>query len=146
MTRRDWPQRIDKGHIYGNFRDADKAKVARKSLQQRREGNCEKHKAMIRQLVCCIPGCKHAPPNDPHHLKSGEARGQRGIGMKATDRFCVPLCRRHHDQLENLPSSQEIKWFQDMGLDDAHALADALWRAPRTVSAMTAIVMAHRQD
>ena len=144
MKRRDWPQRIDKGHVYGNFRDSVKA--ARKSLQQRREGNSEKHKAMIRQLVCCIPGCRAFAPNDPHHLKSGEARGQRGIGMKATDRFCVPLCRRHHDQLENLPSSREIEWFQDMGLDDVHALADALWRAPRTVSAMTAIVMAHRQD
>ena len=129
------------GHVYGNWRVKSPKHV---SASKRREGNSAEHLAIIRLLPCCVPGCSHPAPNDPHHLKSEGAKKERSVGRRATDRFAVPLCRLHHDSLERLPSTKEIEQFLDWGIEDIHALAEALWNAPKTVDAKTRIVWAHK--
>lgn len=143
--KRNWPQEIRRERVLANFRP-ERRKEARISRQKQREGNNEAHLVLIRQLVCCIPGCTSRPPHDPHHLRSGPAHKERGFGMRATDRRAVPACRRHHDGAHSVPPSKEVEWFIDMGVEDVHALADALWLAPRTVEAMARIVMAHKNE
>lgn len=130
-------------HVYGNFRPsrAERSKK-RVSAQQRREGNNDAHRAIIKQLPCCI--CLKRPPNDGHHLKSGDAQRERGMGMRATDRWLVPLCRAHHDDLESYGSRREYEWSAAHGLLDPYALAEALYNAPKDVQTMTAIVQAHK--
>jgi hypothetical protein len=125
-----------------NFRPPlrDRVKV-KPSAQQRREGNCEKHLALIRQLPCCVTG--RAGPNDPHHLKSGPAAKERGVGMRATDKWLVPLCRSAHDELERLGSRSEDAWFRAHGIADVVELAAALWHGTGDVERMTRIVQSH---
>lgn len=86
----------------------------------------EAYKAWVRMLVCCarwnprlIPVVLGPPPNfkthwgtpgmpprretlcsgriDPHH-----AGGDRGLGQKASDDTCIPLCRAHHQDIEDV--------------------------------------------
>jgi hypothetical protein len=112
------------------------------SAQQRREGNNAVHRAIIKQLPCVV--CWKKPPNDGHHLKMGLAGGERGVGMRATDKWLVPLCRVHHDDLESYGSRREFEWFAAHSVENPELLAKALWDAPKDLTIMTPIVAAHR--
>lgn len=105
-----------------------------------REGNSEAHLAAIRKLPCCIPGCNKVGC-DPHHLKAGT--GERGMALRSSDRFTVPLCRPHHDEVERISSRGEPAWFAKHGIDPIN-LAGALWAASPDAAAMTKIVLAHK--
>ena len=125
-----------------NFRPPVRERTKVKpSAQQRREGNCEKHLALIRELPCCVTG--RAGPNDPHHLCSGPAAKERSLGKRATDRWAVPLCRAAHDEVHSMGSRREQAWFRAHGIDDVIELAAALWNAPANVNVMTRIVQSH---
>jgi hypothetical protein len=60
-------------------------------------------------------------PSDPHHLRFAQPRG---LGMKVSDEFTVPLCREHHRQLHH--SGNEPAWWHDMGIEPL-AIAKSLW-------------------
>lgn len=45
----------------------------------------------VRARECC--SCIAPGPSDPHHT------GSRGVGQKADDYSCVPLCRRCHEEV-----------------------------------------------
>ncbi len=47
--------------------------------------------AFVRARACC--SCNAPGPSDSHHT------GERGVGQKADDYSCVPLCRRCHEQV-----------------------------------------------
>lgn len=132
---------IYRPHILGNFRPSRAARIKAKSRDPRadREGDCEKHRAAIRKLPCCVPGC-NVVGCDPHHLKQ---TGERGMGMRSPDRWAVPLCRAHHDTIEGIGSKNELRWFADRGID-AIELAGALWSARCDAPSMTKIVLAHK--
>src|SRR5262249_4052318 len=51
------------------------------------------HLKFVASQPCLVCG-RH--PSDPHHLRFAQARG---IGLKVSDEFTVPLCRGHHRQL-----------------------------------------------
>jgi hypothetical protein len=72
------------------------------------------------------------------------ARNERGMGMRATDRNLVPLCRKHHDDLESYGSTREMEWFLAQQVEDPEGLAENLYNAPLDVRIRTAIVAAHR--
>lgn len=109
---------------------------------RRREGDSARHQALIRKLPCCITGKK--PAGQVHHLKSGPARLERGIGQKATDRWGVPLCFEAHILgVELVGSRLELKWFQDRGIADPYGLAEELWAASPDFEAMEDIVLRH---
>jgi hypothetical protein len=118
-------------HIYGRFRnpyaklDAPRPERAR----DRRAGMSKTHLENIRQLQCTIC-CATAPSViiDAHHLKSGAAATERGIGLKATDRRTIPLCREHHMFVERFGSRRERAVIIDACGIDPHHLSDALWR------------------
>jgi hypothetical protein len=81
---------------------------------------------------------------DPHHLKSGPAKAERGIGMKATDRFLVPLCRICHSAVERVGSRREFEWFAANSIDEPYQMAYALWNCtPKTPEAMLPVLAAH---
>jgi hypothetical protein len=82
--------------------------------------------------------------NDPHHLISGPAAKERGMGLKATDRWAVPLSRGPHDKVQNIGSSNEVEWFRARGIADVAALATELWTATGCREAMERIVWKHR--
>lgn len=49
----------------------------------------EAYRTHVRAYACC--NCGARPPSDAHHL------GPRGMGRKADDTRCAPLCRSCHD-------------------------------------------------
>ena len=139
----DWPQEIRKPHVYCNFRPSKKERSKkRERAADRRPGMSSKHLVLIRQMPCCVSLVM--PAGDPHHLKQGPAKDERGMGQKATDRWTVPLTRIEHDALERIGSRHEHAWFRERGIADPYELANALWHATGDLSRMIAILMAHR--
>jgi hypothetical protein len=65
-------------------------------------------------------------PSDAHHLKFAE---QRGMGLKVSDEFTVPLCRLHHHELHRY--GDERKWWQQLSLDPM-PMAQRLWLRTRS--------------
>jgi len=100
----------------------------------------EPHRKTIKRLGCCA--CPAPAPSDPHHLK---ILSERGAGMKATDKWLVPLCRRCHDEVERIGSRNENRWFRDRGIESAIDLSAALFAASPDVERMKLIVEAHRE-
>ena len=129
-------QELRKPHLYGNFRQRG---IKPKKKRQTRPGMSKKHLALIRQLPCCVTGWE--PCGEAHHLKG---TGERGMGMRSTDRWAVPLSHEPHMQLEGYGSLNERAWFRYHGISDPHALADALWHSSGDLERMKEIVRAHR--
>lgn len=135
----------------GNFKPSmeERFEVKRKSPRERREkraGNDSSHLACIRELPC-IACLMETPARlktecDPHHLKCGPARDERGMGQRATDQWAVPLCRVHHEQVERSGSGRELSWWQIIGFPKPWDLARALWIATGERRRMGAIVFA----
>lgn len=71
----------------------------------------KKYLEKIRKLPSCLSG---RTPCEPHHLRIAE---ERGVGMKATDRWCVPLTHEEHMEVHRVGSRKEKQWFKDRGID-----------------------------
>jgi hypothetical protein len=115
-----------------------------------REGNSAAYLAAIRQLPCCA--CGAPSPSDAHHLKAGT--GERGMAMKATDRYAVPLCRGPEGchtgvgGVESVGSKNETAWFAVRGVKPLLLAARlwASWTARKDVSELRRIVASHQLD
>lgn len=88
----------------------------------KRPGMSPAHLRLIRQLPCCVTG--RPGPNDPHHIKSGGAKDERGTSLKATDKWAVPLSREAHEAVERVGSRKEEAWFRDRGIANVAQLAE----------------------
>jgi hypothetical protein len=66
-------------------------------------------------LICERLSC------DAHHLKFAQVRG---LGLKVSDEFTVPLCRGHHREVHR--AGNEAQWWEKAGID-ALAIAHKLW-------------------
>lgn len=107
--------------------------------RENREGQSDAHRLLIKQLPCCVCGKGDC---DPHHLK---ITAERGAGLRATDRWLVPLCRAHHDDVERVGSRNENRWFVTHGIASVIDLAAALWAASPDLERMKLIIEAHRE-
>lgn len=128
-----------------NFRIRPSKLPAKPSAVSEREGNSPPHLTLVRQMPCCI--CLRSRPLvvvDPHHLRGDEAARERGVGMRATDKWAVPLCRDEHDALHRLSSRREKQWFYDGGIDP-YDLAVALWVSTGDLERMVNILLTQRE-
>jgi hypothetical protein len=80
------------------------------------------HLRFVAQHACLVCGRK---PSDPHHLRFMQPRG---IGLKVSDEFTVPLCRVHHRAVHN--TGNERGWWAAAGIDPT-PMAQTLWRRTR---------------
>ncbi|MEQ1694420.1 MAG: hypothetical protein ABL901_01135 [Hyphomicrobiaceae bacterium] len=115
-------------------------KKAKKSAADKRPGMSRTHCEAIRLLPCCC--CGRMPGGTIHHLKQGT--GERGAGMRASDKWGVPLCAPEHEDLERQGSRNEMAWFAARGIASTLDLAVALWTASPDTARMTKIVIQHR--
>ncbi len=131
--------------VLANFKrsrgDRERERRAKPSAAERRDGMSARHLAAIRKCPCvaCLPLIKIA--GECHHLKM---TGERGMALRSTDRWGVPLCHAHHDEIERAGSRNERAVFAKFGIEDAMQLAADLWRASPDVGAMTAVIFGHR--
>ena len=69
-------------------------------MQRRPRKSDKAHLAFVAARPCLICGTNFV---DVHHIKMADARvckpQSSNIGMKADDRYTLPLCRTHHEQL-----------------------------------------------
>jgi len=137
----DRAQQVPKPHVYGNFKKPKTPKRMTNSKRaQKRAGMSADHLACIRKLPCCVS--LKTPAGECHHLKG---TGERGIGLRSTDRWGLPLSHELHMDLERAGSRNEVRWFREHGIENPHALAAALWANTGDLGKMIAVIIAHRK-
>jgi hypothetical protein len=114
-------------------------KKRKEKSADKRAGMDPKHIENVNKLPSCISGLK---PCDAHHLR---IHNERGVGLRATDRWCVPLTRQEHMEVHRVGSKKEEEWFLARGIA-CYELANALWNAKGDLDAMRLIVMTHLED
>lgn len=127
---------------YGNFKpEPNPNKPKKERAADKRPGMSPEHLTLIRQLPCCV--CGQSPPSDPHHLK---IKSERGVGLKATDRWTLPMCREHHNEIEKVGTTEarEEAWFLKHGIS-CFVLARAFWNAPRRLESYIKVLEGHRK-
>jgi hypothetical protein len=85
------------------------------------------HLKFVASQPCLICGRQ---PSDPHHLRFAQPRG---IGVKVSDEFTVPLCRGHHRQLHQ--AGNEVAWWERLQIN-ALEIANGLWEQTHVTSAL----------
>ena len=74
--------------------------------------------AYVATLVCLV--CQ-AVPSHAHHLTFAQPRG---LSLKVSDEFVVPLCVIHHNELHL--AGGELAWWKRLGMDPL-PIAQTLW-------------------
>ena len=77
------------------------------------------HLRQVGTLPCLI--CKQLPSH-PHHLTFAQPRG---LALKVSDEFVVPLCAEHHNDLHR--TGTERLWWTRVAIDPM-PIAKQLWR------------------
>ncbi len=77
------------------------------------------HLQYVASQPCVICG---RSPSHAHHLRHAQPRG---LGLKVSDEFTVPLCSIHHDEIHR--TLREKQWWQERKIDPL-AVAGVLWR------------------
>ena len=76
------------------------------------------HLRFVAKQPCLVCGRQ---PSDAHHLRCAQSRG---LSLKVSDEFTVPLCRAHHRELHR--AGKETDWWAKAGLEPIN-LARKLW-------------------
>jgi DNA recombination protein Rad52 len=83
------------------------------------------HLRFVARQPCLICG---RAPSHAHHVRYAQSRG---LALKVSDEFTVPLCAIHHS--ENHATGDERRWWEQHKIDPL-GIASALWRQGRMPS------------
>ena len=101
----------------GSHPKVDKSLLAIPELKRVRS---KEHLRFVAGQPCLICG---RTPAQAHHIRYAQAKG---IALKVSDEFTVPLCAIHHS--ENHATGDERRWWQERKIDPLVA-AQELWKA-----------------
>ena len=73
----------------------------------------KKHLKEVSEMPCCVNDFSCGGEVQAHHLLK-PWRGERGMGMKASDDNVIPLCQYHHSVLHDRVGN-EFKFFVKYG-------------------------------
>jgi recombination DNA repair RAD52 pathway protein len=93
----------------------DKSLLAIPELKRVRS---KEHLRLVAAQPCLICG---RTPAQAHHIRYAQAKG---IALKVSDEFTVPLCAIHHS--ENHATGDERRWWRERKIDSL-AIAQKLW-------------------
>ena len=88
------------------------------TIGQPRRIRCKEHLRYVASQPCAICG---RTPSHAHHVRHAQPRG---LGLKVSDEFTVPLCAIHHRDLHT--TTKEREWWQERRIDPL-IVARALW-------------------
>ena len=143
MAERHKAYEVPRQRLLGNFRTESWNQPQRTARYKTRPGMSAFHLTLLRALPCCVSG--QAPCGEAHHLRSmvGQSgKFTRGLGLKAEDRWALPLAHEPHMESHRVGSLSERQWFLQHGIDP-HLLARALWKATGDLGRMRAVLAAH---
>jgi DNA recombination protein Rad52 len=95
----------------------DKSALA---ISETKRVRSKEHLRFVAQQPCVICG---RTPAHAHHIRYAQPRG---LALKVSDEFTVPLCAIHHS--ENHATGDERRWWEERKIDPL-AVAQDLWRA-----------------
>jgi hypothetical protein len=79
----------------------------------------KEHLRYVARQPCLICG---RTPSHAHHIRYAQSRG---LSLKVSDEFTVPLCAIHHSQ--NHATGDERRWWQERKIDPL-PVAEGLWK------------------
>jgi hypothetical protein len=88
----------------------------------------KRHRQFVASHACLVCG---GQPSDAHHLRFAQPRG---LGLKVSDEFTVPLCRSHHREVHQ--TRNEIRWWAQLGIKPLD-IAYKLWNTTHPAPAST---------
>ena len=83
---------------------------------------CKEHLRFVASQPCLICG---RSPSHAHHVRYAQSRG---LSLKVSDEFTVPLCAIHHHNIHT--TGKEREWWQERNIDPLE-VANALWQQSR---------------
>ena len=83
---------------------------------------CKEHLRFVANQPCLICG---RSPAHAHHVRYAQSRG---LSLKVSDEFTVPLCAIHHHHIHT--TGQERDWWRERNIDPLVVARD-LWRRSR---------------
>ena len=89
---------------------------------------CKEHLRFVASQPCLICG---RLPSHAHHIRYAQSKG---LGLKVSDEFTVPLCAIHHHQIHTTGKEQE--WWEGRKIDPL-MVAGRLWQQSRERSFAT---------
>jgi hypothetical protein len=82
----------------------------------------KEHLRFVASQPCLICG---RTPSHAHHIRYAQSRG---LSLKVSDEFTVPLCAIHHHHIHT--TGKEREWWEERNIDPLK-VASALWRQNR---------------
>jgi hypothetical protein len=79
----------------------------------------QEHLRFVASQPCLICG---RSPSNAHHVRYAQSKG---LSLKVSDEFTVPLCAIHHHHIHT--TGKEREWWQERNIDPLK-IADALWK------------------
>lgn len=89
------------------------------TLSEPKRIRSKEHLRYVARQPCLVCG---RTPSHAHHVRYAQ---RRGLGLKVSDEFTVPLCAIHHNEIHQ--TAKEKEWWQQRNVDPL-AVARALWR------------------
>ena len=83
---------------------------------------CKEHLRFVASQPCLICG---RSPSHAHHVRYAQSRG---LSLKVSDEFTVPLCAIHHHYIHT--TGKEREWWQERNIDPLK-IASSLWQQSR---------------
>jgi hypothetical protein len=83
---------------------------------------CKEHLRFVASQPCVICG---RVPSHAHHVRYAQSKG---LSLKVSDEFTVPLCAIHHHHIHTM--GKERDWWQERNIDPL-IVANRLWREGR---------------
>jgi hypothetical protein len=95
------------------------------TLSEPKRIRSKEHLRFVASQPCLICG---RAPSHAHHIRYAQSRG---LSLKVSDEFTVPLCAIHHHQIHT--TGREHAWWQERNVDPLKVAAD-LWQQSRGAS------------
>jgi hypothetical protein len=104
-----------------NRSDGERPKIDKSVLTicEPKRHRSKEHLRFVAQQPCLICG---RSPSHAHHVRFAQSKG---LGLKVSDEFTVPLCAIHHS--ENHTTGNERLWWSERAIDPL-PVAERLWR------------------
>ena len=93
------------------------------TISEPKRFRCKEHLCFVAEQPCLVCG---RLPSHAHHIRYAQPKG---LGLKVSDEFTVPLCAIHHS--ENHTTGDERRWWQERNLDPL-PVAHRLWQNSRS--------------
>jgi Rad52/22 family double-strand break repair protein len=103
----------------GSGRKIDKSVL---TISEPKRIRCKEHLRFVASQPCLICG---RSPSHAHHVRYAQSRG---LSLKVSDEFTVPLCAIHHHQIH--ATGKEREWWQERNIDPLK-IASSLWQQSR---------------